>query len=94
MAKISWTDCLKINNIMYSGDFKQTLADAASLGEEMGKVKFNVSQNVNNPSYRFRNGDAAFLEVGTKIYSVKSDPEAVAVKVGEDYFLYKADRRK
>lgn len=94
MAKISWIDCLKINNTMYSGNFERTLVDAASLGEEMGKVKFNVSQNVNNPSYRFRNGDAAFLEVGTKIYSVKSDTEAIAVKVGEDYFLYKADRGK
>lgn len=94
MANISWIDCLKINNTMYSGNFDRTTVDAASLGEQIGKVKFNVSQNVNNPSYRFRNGDATFLETGTIIYAINSDPDAVAVKVGEDYYLFKASSRE
>lgn len=94
MAKISWVDCIKINNTMYTSNFDRTTVDAASLGEPIGKVKFSVSQNVNNPNYRFRNGDATFLEPGTRIYAIKSDAGSVAVKVGEEYYLFKAALRE
>jgi len=34
-------------------------------------VKFKVSGNVCDPNYRLKDGDAAFLEVGTPIYQVR-----------------------
>jgi hypothetical protein len=45
---------------------------------------------VHNPSYRFRDGDATFLDVGTEIYSLRSESNAIAAKIGEQYFLYKS----
>lgn len=90
MAKISWADGVQMNNIQYNGDFKRSSVESSLIDKKIGKVKFNVSQNVNNPNYRLRNGDATFLDVGTEIYSLKSDNSAIAVKIGEQYFLYKA----
>ena len=94
MAKISWIDCVQMNNIKYNSNFKKSSVEYSLIDKKIGKVKFNVSQNVNNPSYQFRNGDATFLDVETEIYSLKSNNNAIAVKVGKQYFLYKADITK
>lgn len=89
ISKISWVDCVQINNIKYYSDFNRSPVEYSLIGNKIGEVKFNVSKNVNNANYRFRNGDATFLEVGTEIYRLKSDNSAIAVKIGELYYLFK-----
>jgi hypothetical protein len=91
LAQISWVDCVQINDIKYYSNFDRTPIDTSLIGEKIGEVNFNVYENVHNPSYRFRNGDATFLEVGTEIYSVKSNSNAIAVKVAEQFFIYSSD---
>ena len=66
-AKISWVDCLQINNTKYYSDFNRSLVELLTISKKIGEVKFNVSEKVGNPSYRFRNGDATYLDVGTEI---------------------------
>lgn len=75
----------------YYSNFNRSRIEDSSIGKMIGKVKFNVHENVSNPNYRFRNGDATFLDVGTEIYSIDSETNAIAVKVGEYYYLYKSD---
>lgn len=94
ISKISWGDCVQMNNIKYNGDFKESSVESSLIYKKIGEVKFNVSENVNNSNYRFRNGDATFLDVGTEIYSLKSYNNAIAVKIGEQYFLYRAVMKK
>lgn len=93
-AQISWVDCVQINNTKYYSDFTRTSIERSLIGEKIGKVKFNVYENVHNGYYRFRNGDATFLDVGTEIFSLKSDDTAIAVKQGDHYYLYKVNLRK
>ena len=48
-----------------------------------------------NPNYKIKDGDAAFLEKGTKIYQVKGNTDLVAVKDQEEiggYRVYYRDR--
>lgn len=85
---IDWEDCVKINNTMYVGDFNMTTIEGDLVGKKIGEVKFTANRNVGNPNYRFRNGDAAYLTVGTEIYSITSNNNAIAVKVNGKYFLY------
>ena len=89
MSQIDWVDCVQINNIKYHSDFNRTSAEYSLIDKKIGEVKFNVYKNVHNGNYRFRDGDATFLDVGTEIYSLKSDNNAITVKIGEIYFLYK-----
>ena len=89
MSKISWVDCLQINGIKYYSDFNRSPIESSLISRKIGEVKFNISQNVNNANYRFRNSDATYLDIGTEIYSLKSKNDAIAVKIGELYFLYK-----
>lgn len=94
MSKISWVDCVKINNIQYYSDFNRSPVEYSSIGKRIGEVKFNVSKKVGNPNYRFRNGDSTFLDVGTEIYCLDNENNTIAVKVYEYYFLYKSNRVK
>ncbi|PWW28383.1 hypothetical protein DFO73_106199 [Cytobacillus oceanisediminis] len=43
-------------------------------------MKFRVTDNVTNPNYKIKNGDAAFHEKGTEIYAIKGQPVLIAVK--------------
>jgi hypothetical protein len=91
LSQISWIDCVQVNDIKYNSDFERTPIEYSSVGEKIGEVTFNVYENVHNSMYRFRNGDATFLDVGTELFLIKSDSNAIAVKVNDQYFIYKAD---
>lgn len=89
-SKIMWVDCVQINDKKYYSDHSAKIpVEYSSIDKKIGKVKFNVYNMVSNPNYRFRNGDATFLDVGTEIYSLHSETNDIAVKVGDQYFLYK-----
>ena len=93
-AQIKWEDCVQINNIIYNIDINKASVEQSLIDKKIEKIKFNVANKVHNPSYCFRNGDATFLPVGTEIYSLKSDNNAITVKIGEQYLLYKRDMRE
>lgn len=91
LAQISWVDCVQVNGSKYYSNYERTEIDDMLINKKLGMVKFNVYENVHNGSYRFRNGDATFLEVGTEIYSVKGDVDSIAVKIGNSYYEYRSD---
>ena len=79
-AVIDWVDFIKLNGHSYEGIYTGTLSDPSLVGKEIGTVKFKVADNVTNPNYKTKDGDAAFLEKGTKIFEVKGNPDLVVVK--------------
>jgi hypothetical protein len=87
-AKISWSDCIQINNTKYFRGYNTSKVEASTVGDKIGEVTFNVSKKVSNPKYRFRNGDATFLDVGTEIYKIRNVDNAIAVEINEQYYLY------
>jgi hypothetical protein len=94
-AKIDWVDFIKMNGHSYEGIYTGTLSEPSLVGREIGTVKFRVSENVTNPNYKTKDGDAAFLEKGTKIYEVKGNPNLLAVKDEDEiggYRVYYRDR--
>jgi len=87
-SKISWVDCVQFKNTKYYRDKSKSIVEPYLIEHKIGEVTFNVSEKVSNAKYRFRNGDATFLEVGTEIYGFESIDNAIAVKIGEEYYLY------
>ncbi|WP_217585873.1 hypothetical protein [Lentibacillus saliphilus] len=77
---IDWVDFVKINDIQYHASYSAVIADETFIGEKIGEVAFNVDDNITNPSYDIKNGDAAYLEEGTNLYLVKAMPGYIAVK--------------
>ncbi|MBD3919422.1 hypothetical protein H8B09_11720 [Paenibacillus sp. PR3] len=69
---IDWVDFVKLNGTSYTGLFESVIKDPNDVTKEVvGEVSFKVADVVTNPSYKTKSGDAAFLEIGTKLYRVK-----------------------
>ncbi len=69
---IDWTDFLQFKGISYHLLAGQTgTLQEKDLGNVYDTVKFQVSGNVNDPNYQIKDGDAAYLPVGTRVYTLK-----------------------
>jgi len=77
---IDWVDFIKWDGVMYDRIYSGVLADEKYIGEKLGTVKFKVADNITNPSYKVKNGDAAFHEKGTELFTIKDMPGFIAVK--------------
>jgi len=86
---IDWVDFIKWKGKTYDGIYSGALADKTFIGEKLGEVKFKVADNVTNPEYKIRNGDAAFHEKGTEIFKIKGNPNLLAVKSSQAINGYK-----
>ncbi|UOQ44972.1 hypothetical protein MUN89_03200 [Halobacillus salinarum] len=90
---IDWVDFVKWDGVEYHRVNDRVLSSTDMLGDKVGEVNFKVDENVTNPSYQTKNGDAAFLHKGTNLYQVKGNPSWIAVKDPNevnDYRLYQA----
>ncbi len=92
---IDWTNFIKVKGIVYDSRYMEDGygIDEDDIGDIYSTVKFEVADVVFNPSYETQNGDAAFLEKGTKIYRVKGySPEFRLVAYrNNQIFLYEAN---
>lgn len=77
---IDWVDFVKWNGVEYDGIFNGVLADERFLDKKIGEVKFQVADHVSDPEYKTKDGDAAFHKKGTPIYSIKGEPNIIALK--------------
>lgn len=88
---IDWVDFVKINGNHYERIHSGIIADSASIGEKIGEVKFKVADHVNDVDYKTKEGDAAFWEKGTKVFSIQGKPEFAAIQTKDEingYAIY------
>jgi hypothetical protein len=92
-ASIDWVNFVVVGSIQYvAGPATPSVLLASDLGPVYAHVKFKVSGNVCDPSYRVKDGDAAFLDPGTPIYQVNGQPpgEQLAARFNGSIVLYRA----
>ncbi|MHA7967297.1 hypothetical protein ACX93W_24555 [Paenibacillus sp. CAU 1782] len=71
MAEIDWVDFLMINNIKYYQNYDGTKAvTTEQLGNKVGEVSYMLNDHACT-DHVVKNGDAAFLPIGTSIYAMK-----------------------
>ena len=92
-AQIEWVNFIQVGSTQYVAE-PQTPAvlKDSDLGPVYAHVKFKVSGNVCDPNYKLKDGDAAFLDVGTPIYQVNGQPPAgqLAARFNGQIVVYKA----
>ncbi|MGY0694845.1 hypothetical protein ACW2QC_19025 [Virgibacillus sp. FSP13] len=86
---IDWVDFVNIDGEQYQSLHTVKIADSRFIGAEIGQVDFQVDENISNPSYKPKDGDAAFLKKGTKLYQVKDMPNLLAVRDEHEINGYK-----
>lgn len=77
---IDWADFVKLNDIYYYGSYETELASEDFLGGVASVVNFRLAENITTTSYKSKNGDAAFHEKGTEIYTVKGLKDVYAIR--------------
>ena len=71
-VEIDWVDFIRFGGITYSASpVPGRPLVANDLGPVFATVKFKLDGNVQDPNYQSKDGDAAFLNPGTKVYTVK-----------------------
>ena len=73
---IDWQDFIQVGDTQFVAglDRQPTTLQEIDLGPVLTHVKFKIDGNVCDEHYRPKDGDAAFLEVGTPVYQVKGHP--------------------
>lgn len=92
-VEIDWVNFVVFNNIHYMDNYQgNNKYDQDGVDGVIGEITFNVSK-VKDPAYKAKNGDAAYLPVGTKIYKIKGyKPEfRIAASIGGEWRIYEAD---
>ncbi len=90
---IDWVNFVEVGSTQYvAGPESARTLQQSDLGPVYAHVKFKVSGNVCDPSYRLKDGDAAFLEPGTAIYQVTGHPpgEQLAARFNGSILAYRA----
>lgn len=65
---VEWIDLVKINDIQYSAlEDSNYSVEESDLGEIIGEVNYKMADKACS-NHRVKNGDAAFLTVGTDLY--------------------------
>ena len=76
-TQIDWVNFIQVGSTQYvAGPQSPKVLPESDLGPVYTHVKFKVSGNVCDPSYRLKDGDAAFLDVGTPIYQINGHPSS------------------
>jgi hypothetical protein len=92
---IDWVNFVRFGGITYIAvDTRPGRALARSdLGPVFATVQFKLEGNVHDPGYQTKDGDAAFLAAGSKVYTVKGYRPTFRLAAQQDngLTLYEAD---
>ena len=84
-VQIDWVDFIQVGSTRYvAGLEPQQTAQESDLGQVVAHVKFKVADNVCDPNYRPKDGDAAFLAPGTPIYQIADHPTTAMLAAHRD----------
>src|SRR4030042_1542039 len=89
---IDWVDFIRFNGITYIRTVQQLPYSEEEL-EYFDEVQFRVDVNIDALGYQIKDGDAAYLDEGTRIYSIKgySPDFRLVAETGTELLLFEAD---
>jgi hypothetical protein len=92
MVVEEWANFIKFNGITYERTF-QSLPYSEEELEYFDEVRFRVDINIDAPGYQIKDGDAAHLDEGTRIYSISgySPNFRLVAETGTELLLFEAD---
>ena len=87
---IEWLDVVMIEDIQYEYYHPYPSNDNSTIamekGRELGEVTYKMAEQACT-DYQIKNGDAAYLEIGTKIYEIKGYPTNFIVSADERAYI-------
>ncbi len=90
-SEVEWADVIRFNDVTYYSDLRSDNVSESDL-TFYAWTRQKLSDRIHNPRYRLQNGDAAFLEPNTMVYSISGyDPSSrLAAKREGKWYVYEA----
>lgn len=90
---VSWDDYIKINGVMYIGDWGVTEVPEDMIGEKIGEVtqgppQTYIDENGNMQDMTPEDGSSYIRAAGTELFSIIDTEDSIAAIVGGKYFRY------
>lgn len=90
---VDWEDFIKINDITYVGDWRQTEVSPDKIGKKLGEVTCGVpliytDENGNLSDSEPEDGASYLCNIGTELFAVTNNESAIAAYVDGKYYLY------
>ena len=85
-ANISWIDCIMAEDTTYTKNGSNLTVTESEIDKEIGVVKFQVHDSILYVGQKIKNWDATFLDVNTKLFTLKADTKSIAALVDEIYY--------
>ncbi|MDD5501041.1 MAG: hypothetical protein PHH57_05070 [Candidatus Omnitrophica bacterium] len=92
ISNIDWVDFIKLSDITYLRAYQVGSINESDLSP-YDKISYKVADNVRNPAYKIKNGDAAYLEAGTPVYSLNGYAPSfrLVARSNQEFLIYEAD---
>ena len=87
-CEISWVDFIRVNDITYTKNNTNSTVSESEIDKEIGIVQFETYDSIHYSGYKIKNWDAAFLNVNTKLFTIKNEPRSIAALVNDIYYKY------
>jgi len=87
-ALISWIDCIYIDGLTYTKNVATSTVNESEIDKEIGIVKFELYDSIHYSGYKMKDWDATFLNVNTKLFTIKNDIHSIAALVDGIYYKY------
>ena len=87
-CEISWVDFIRVNDITYTKNNTNSTVSESEIDKEIGVVKFELYDSIHYVGYKIKSWDASFLEVNTKLFTIKNDTHSIAALVDGIYYKY------
>jgi len=87
-ANISWVDFVKVDDASYTKNETNSTVSESEIDKEIGVVKFELYDSIHYVGYKIKSWDASFLEVNTKLFTIKNDTHSIAALVDGIYYKY------
>ena len=90
---IDWVDIIRWNDTDYVNNYEvNQMKEEWPIGTELSEVKFKMDGHA-GANYQMKNGDAAYLDIGTKLYEMKGyDPAFRIVANGKVYEVFQPEK--
>ena len=93
---VDWSDFIKIDGVIYTGDWRKTEVLPDKIGAKIGEVSCGVPKvyadgdgNIQNSNPE--NGASYLCKIGTELFFVIDSDTAIAALVDGKYYLYTVD---
>lgn len=91
---IDWVHFVQWDGVTYVALYDEVMTDESFVGDSFGEVLHRLDGNVTDTNYRSKDGDAAYLDEGTKLYHVLGEPDLLVAKEDWDVRSYRLFARE